>query len=256
MKRACVVGQPVEKSLSPAIFSHLSSRFQKEFEYTKVATDHFDNFISKFIQSSDSLGCNITFPLKEQAANWEHPNLVISKEVQFLQAANVFKIQDGRFYLHNTDWLGFQNSLSFQPQRVLLLGFGSTTQAVLYALGKMKVHDVTIRSRRAPELQKFKTLFPNMSIQTVASGSYDLIVNTTPAQAELDSDFLNFGTQDQALYYDVNYFDSYFLDGKLKKQDGLSMLIYQALETWEIWFGKLSSKNETHNELYKILRSK
>jgi shikimate 5-dehydrogenase len=95
-----------------------------------------------------------------------------------------------------------------------------------------------------------------MSIQTVLSGSYDLIVNTTPSQAKLDPDFLNFGIQDQALYYDVNYFDSHFLDGKLRKQDGLSMLIYQALETWEIWFGKLSNKNEIHHELYKILRPK
>ncbi len=269
MKKAFVIGSPIEHSLSPDIFSFLAETLKQNLIYEKKYLEPKDFLdFKKVMQSQGALGCNVTYPLKEIVVQ-DAQNM--SESVQFLQAANVIHFEEsrsktGESYYYNTDWSAFSKSLPRQFNSAALFGFGSTTRSVLYGLCQNKTPNVFIKVRSAKSetldwLEKFRERFSDTRISLVpTTPDVEMVVNTLPRQAIPADDFFDFKDQKNLLVYDINYGDPAFLNRyhQVQKKDGLSMLIYQALETWGLWFEPLENehKNNLHQNLYNKLSEK
>ncbi len=248
MKKACVVGNPIEHSLSPTIFRYLSKKLDVPIQYEKKCVQDVRAFKKDYFKS-DVIGCNVTYPFKEEILLGEE---LLSRDVRFLQASNMIFHKEGKLHFYNTDWMGFKESLGEAPEKALIIGFGSTARSVLYALCQMGTPqvDIAMRTPKFLELAKsFQRDFPRtqIMIRAMPQGilSEDIIINTAPLNARIDLR----GVSKDSLVYDVNYAGDGFLKDHPKRRDGLSMLIYQALITWEIWFHTVLDKKDLHKEL-------
>jgi shikimate dehydrogenase len=248
MIKACVIGNPIEHSLSPAIFRYLAKKMDVNIQYEKKLVHDLEAFKKEYFYK-DVIGCNVTYPFKEDVIKNEE---LLSRDVRFLQASNMIFNKDNKLHFYNTDWMGFKESLKNIPEKALIIGFGGTARSVLYALCQMGTSQVEI-AVRTPKyldvLKNFQIEFPRTKIimrempqETVFD---ELVVNTAPLNVHIEIAEIS----RNSLVYDVNYAGEGFHKNHVNRQDGLSMLIYQALITWEIWFHTVLDKNKLHKEL-------
>ena len=68
MKRACVIGWPIEHSRSPAIHGYWLDRYKIDGSYTKraVPPEEIETFLGA-LAAEGLAGCNVTIPHKEAA---------------------------------------------------------------------------------------------------------------------------------------------------------------------------------------------
>ena len=158
----------------------------------------------------------------------------------------------------------------------LLFGAGGSAKAVAWVLGQKKTKQVFIynpRSNRAEDLiRQFKPLFPETEFRSLSSldeiqeERISLVVNSTPVgmSAQVDDSFFlglkRLRFEPDALAFDLIYNpeDTLFLKSarelNLDTVGGLSMLIEQALATFEIWIGPLANSRSSASELGSYLR--
>ena len=66
-----VVGNPVEKSLSPTIFKYWFKKYKLKHSYKKIKIrkTNFEDDFAKLLTNPSFGGANITIPFKERASN-------------------------------------------------------------------------------------------------------------------------------------------------------------------------------------------
>jgi shikimate dehydrogenase len=232
-----VLGHPVKHSLSPKIFSILKKEFSLNFDYQIL-----DILPEQLAQQKDLLlqydGFNITAPYKEKILEFANE---LSGDAEQLKACNVFHRQGNGFKAFNTDVFGFQKSFEdFQlslNSNILVLGNGGAARAVGLGLAQMGFQNVKFRTRSSWEPINF---LPQAVIQASSLGM-------NGNWSEKDLTFFNFSDaalQRLEIAYDLIYHpkETIFLEkiknrvDAVKTKNGLDMLIYQALKTFEIWF--------------------
>ena len=200
-----------------------------------------------------------------------------SEEVLMIGAANVLTLENGLFSAGNTDTLGIKQTFNEQGftvkgARVRVLGAGGVARALCYVLGNLRAHEVEILNRshtRAESVAKvFAARFPltrffsnrlEMGLKPVAPTQ--LYVNCASDLSDgLLSEFSFRGAVAGALAFDLRYKSGTenFLDraaeAGLKTVNGLDMLIWQAIATFEIWFGPVPSCIQEKQGLKKKIK--
>jgi shikimate dehydrogenase len=130
-----LIGNPVEHSRSPQIFSRFfSSEGYLHGQYSLFPLDHI-NAVTSLIHSHPYLiGFNVTIPFKSDII----PLLThISPQAKAIGAVNTVKIEridnQTQLYGHNTDYFGFEGSLNLLPQKpkqAIIIGTGGSSKAV------------------------------------------------------------------------------------------------------------------------------
>ena len=135
MKRACVIGWPVEHSRSPLIHGYWLKTYGIDGAYTKeaVAPDAVGDFL-KSLQMRGFVGCNVTVPHKEAAFAAADEKEASARAVS---AANTLWLDDGKVHAANTDTYGFMTHLDvsapgwkIHDRPVAVLGAGGAARAV------------------------------------------------------------------------------------------------------------------------------
>ncbi|OWW19536.1 shikimate dehydrogenase [Noviherbaspirillum denitrificans] len=135
-------------------------------------------------------GCNVTVPHKLSVM----PLLdVVSEDAQVIQAVNTVVFKDGKAIGHNTDWIGFAESLKLQCpgvplSEVALFGAGGAGAAVAYAMVKMgtkRLYIVDEQSARAADLAARLNALGMGECVPVTDGAavmtnVDGVINATP----------------------------------------------------------------------------
>lgn len=276
MKKACVIGKPVSHSLSPNIFEFLAKSLGQELEYEKfvVEPDQLADFVKGCKVNADVVGFNVTVPHKN--------NIVlhldaISVEVRPIGASNVVAIQDQMAKGFNTDCFGVEQTLtqhqvSVKGKNVVVFGAGGAARAVLYALGRYGAQNIFVVNRTEKKAQDLVSQMGKVlgnakcavSLQPV-DAPISLFINTTTlgmkgVSGKIPEFFEGWTADPQASAFDVIYNPEKtpFLEQaeklNMKTIGGLDMLIYQALATWEIWFGPNDRLNRLVPELRAYLR--
>lgn len=241
-----IVGYPVKHSLSP-IFQNAS------FEYFCVDGVYVpfevkpENFREAFfgLKALGVKGVNITVPFKERAFELcdfsdEHSAVI--------GAVNTVKFTE-KIEGYNTDWIGFLKALkdtegSIKGKKVLVLGAGGTSKAILYALSREGCYIFLWNRTREKALELTKK-FPAELVAKPedALDSVDIIVNTTSVGLSEDEPplFDYDKIKERHTVFDVIYKNTYLLrkasEKGAKVQNGLGMLIYQGVESFKIWTG-------------------
>lgn len=182
-------------------------------------------------------GFNVTIPYKEDIL----PHLDgLSDEARAIGAVNTVAVRDGKLIGHNTDWIGFRDSLLplLQPhhRKALILGTGGASKAIVYALTSLGIASEFVSRDKALTYDRVNV--------TVMAGS-QLVINCTPLGTYPDVDAFPLLPYEcfsvGHIAYDLVYNPSQtqFLMraaqyGAVTK-NGLDMLKRQAEAAWNIW---------------------
>ncbi|TET25327.1 MAG: shikimate dehydrogenase [Candidatus Aminicenantes bacterium] len=267
-----ILGGKLRSSLSPLMFDHYFGRLNLDISYKlyPVASDMLSFFLSK-TRTSDIIGLNVTIPFKEKII----PLLdYLDPEAKIIGAVNVIHNSKGRLKGYNTDYTGFLKTLDkydfLKTGNAVILGAGGAARGIIYGLSSMKFKNITFFSRNDEKINKILSNFHFISslngeqwkIEKIKEKmkNADIVVNATPVgmfplenKSPVEVDF---ALKKKAIVYDLIYNPKVTKFLKLAKnkgavvENGLWMLIYQALESLKLWIG------EDLNEEFFIKSSK
>jgi shikimate dehydrogenase len=254
-QRVGVIGDPVAHSLSPifqqAAFDELGIAAVYERWHTPLADlpARIDS-----LRSPNAIGANVTVPHKIAVMQLVDEISDLGKRIG---AINTIVNRNGHLMGDNTDVYGFQRALmdarsAVDRDRVLVLGAGGASRAILAAVADLGVAALTICNRtmsRAEEIISDLGLNGARAIPwtdwdlMAAIRDHSVIVNATSVgwndgQQVLDPSLL--AVMDPAgLIADLTYRDTKLLtdaaNAGIATMDGLPMLVYQGARSFELW---------------------
>lgn len=256
MIKACVIGWPISHSRSPLIHGYWLNQYGIDGSYTRQPVEPHD--LSAFIAglgASGYAGCNVTIPHKEKVFGLVER---ADETTERLGAVNTVFQRDGKTMGTNTDGEGFINSLAQSAptlalgnSRVLMLGAGGASLAVVNALLERGVSEVAVANRTRERADQLRQRFGSHVLPIDWEGAPDhagecsLLVNTTSlgmtGHDELDFDLSRLPSD--AVVTDIVYTP---LRTKLLHEaalrgntivEGLGMLLHQAVRGFSLWFG-------------------
>jgi len=256
-----IFGYPVKHSKSPQFQTSAFSYLDIPAVYLpfEVKPEDLQKAVEA-IKVFNIRGVNITVPHKEEIIKYLNET---SEEVRYIKACNTVKNIDGYLIGYNTDAYGFITGLkelisNLKGKKVLVLGAGGASRAVIYSLIKEGVNKIYQANRTLERVYKiiedFKSLtkfineiiipVPYEKIECCILQSVDIIINTTSVGLNEDDDFLfDYSKINQRhIVVDIIYKKTPLLkvaeEKGCKYQDGLPMLLYQGVKAFEIWTGK------------------
>ena len=231
-----LIGKTLSHSFSEGYFNEkfhkedINDAEYKNFELNNIS--EFTDLISKIKHS----GLNVTTPYKESVIAFLDE---LTPHAKAIGAVNTIQFKDNKLIGHNTDTIGFSQSiypLLNERKKALVLGNGGASKAIQYALKILNI-EYKIVSR--------KSSFDYSGISSKSIGYYDIIINTTPLGTYPEiGDFPQIPYKElneNHLLFDVIYnpTESAFLRfGKTRNcsiKNGLEMLEIQAESSWNIW---------------------
>lgn len=273
MDRYCVIGNPIEHSLSPEIHQAFAAQTGELLAYEKVqvAPTGFADFLKDFVDSGGK-GLNITVPFKVEAFNCATR---LHELAEIANAANTLSIEGENIVGFNTDGLGFirditqRHGLHLAGKSVLILGAGGACRGIIEPLLGTNPALVTIANRTLANAQALCGLFSGrrghdslscVDLSVLAesnAGTYDLVVNSTSLGLSTDGISLPASLAKGSFCYDMSYGDKAVFArwakqrGALNSVDGLGMLVEQAAESFNIWRGVMPSTDDIYQSLRK-----
>lgn len=269
VKRACVIGWPIEQSRSPLIHGYWLETYGIAGRYDRIAVPPGE--AAAFIRSLESHGlegCNVTAPHKQavfEAADWRDPS------AEAVGAANTVWRDGTKVCVANTDTYGFMTHLGQsapgwdgKDAPVAVFGAGGAARAIVHGFLEAGVGRVRLINRTAERAESLVAHFgPRVESwvwadRVLAVADAGVIVNTTTlgmvGNAPLDLDLA-------ALDWDAIVADIVYVPLKTpllaaaearghRTVDGLGMLLHQAVPGFARWFGV---KPEVTRELRDIL---
>lgn len=271
MKRACVIGWPIEHSRSPIIHNYWLKTLGIEGSYTREPVKPDD--LKSFLQSLGDrgfAGCNVTVPHKEAA-------LAIAAErdasAAAIGAANTLWLDGGRLCASNTDAYGYMTYLQkCAPQwaqrdaPVVVLGAGGAARAIIYGFLDAGVSRVILCNRSRDRGEDLARHFGSRVdvrewwSRNAAVADAGVIVNTTTLGMKGAGDpGIDFAlARSDAVVSDIVYVPletSFLVSARahgLTTVDGLGMLLHQAVPGFEKWFG---ARPQVTDDLYNRVRA-
>ncbi len=257
MKRACVIGWPVEHSRSPAIHRYWLKLYGIDGAYEKKAVrpEELAAFLGS-LKERGYAGANVTLPHKEEALRLA---LVADEAARAIGAANTLWLDGaGRLNASNTDAYGFMTNLNQEAPHwnrgrrpVMVLGAGGAARAIVYGLIAQGASRVLLANRTRDRAEALAGAFgPAVSVvdwegRNQALAGCGLLINATSlgmtGKEPLDID-LEALPQD-AVVADIVYnpLETPLLAAARARGrqpvEGLGMLLYQAVPGFERWFG-------------------
>lgn len=258
MKKAAVIGFPVKHSWSPIIHNYWIKEHGIFGEYEKIEV-HPNDLKSLVISKKEQgfSGLNITIPHKEKVTEICDE---LSESARVLQAVNLITFKNNIIYGDNTDGGGFVESfkedfpdINLSSLRIGILGAGGAAKSIALSLSKENPKKIFVFNRNIDRAEKllekvnFHAAEPlNIDDINLKKLSIDLLINATPVgmAGMTDTNFINFknigGIEFFAdIVYNPENTESMSLarSQNIKTIGGLGMLLYQAVPSFESFFG-------------------
>jgi shikimate dehydrogenase len=258
MKRACVIGWPIEHSRSPLIHGYWLRRYGIDGAYTRKAVrpDDLAEFL-RALKEHNYVGCNVTVPHKEMAYQVAEE---AEESARVVEAANTLWLDHGRLWAANTDTYGFMTYLSETVPDwrayngpVSILGAGGAARAIVYGFLEAGVDEIRVFNRTRVRAEAIARQFgPRVKVydwsqRESASRGASVLVNTTSVgmkgRGSPDIGIGFSGFDPRSIVCDIVYvpLETDMLAAAraagLRTVDGLGMLLHQAVPGFEKWFG-------------------
>ena len=254
-KTYCIIGDPIDHSLSPAIHNAAFNTLGLNCSYIafRVQEDQLKNSLDS-LRAIKIGGFNVTMPHKVRVLDYVDSR---DKTVQLVGAANTVNNEDGKFCAYNTDVIGFikplrQRKIDFNGLEVFVLGAGGAARAVIAALSSEKgIRNINIFNRNSDRSTKLTnmakklgleaTIITNDDIQIIAS-KCNLIINTTPLGMNDEKSLIKPSSiRRDSIVYDIVYkpiVTNLVESAKTAGAEivyGYEMLLEQAIASFKIW---------------------
>jgi len=260
-KLIALIGDPVERSLSPAMHNAAFEALGLDYAYLalRVPQAALEGAIAS-ARVINMAGMNVTHPHKINILSLLDD---LDESAELVGAVNTVKNDRGRLIGYNTDGAGAVRALESEVgklagRKVLLLGAGGAARAIAFSLAE-KEAELTIANRTASRAKELATAIKRNSGADVgrtgigrgelarAMERADILINATTVgmypdvnRALVTADMMHRGLIVNDIVYEP-------LQTRLlreaKKADaravtGLGMLIHQGALSFEIWTGR------------------
>ena len=258
MKKAAVIGFPVKHSWSPIIHNYWIKEHGIFGEYKKIEV-HPSDLKSLVISKKEQgfSGLNITIPHKEKVTEICDE---LSESARILQAVNLITFKNNLIYGDNTDGGGFVESfkedfpdINLSGLRIGILGAGGAAKSIALSLSKENPKKIFVFNRNIDRAEKlvekvnFHAAEPfHIDDIDLKKLRFDLLINATPIgmAGMTDTNFINFkNIEGIEIFADIVYnpenTENIILarSQNIKTMGGLGMLLYQAIPSFESFFG-------------------
>lgn len=247
-----VIGDPIAHSKSPLIhnFWLKANGMDGDYRLAHVLPENLESFIAERKADEAWRGCNVTIPHKVAVMDYVADPGGVKDTIGAMNT--IIRQPDGELVGTNTDAAGFYAPLAevnLEGAPIVVIGAGGASRAVLFALARAGVGEVTILNRSPMKAMGLLATFGlkgNVLALDAALPPAALVVNSSSlgmkGQPPLEVDLSPL--PEDAIVYDLVYAP---LETGLLRQaaqrgltviDGMDMLIGQAAMAFELFFGK------------------
>ena len=263
-----LLGEPVNHSISPLIHNFSFQHLNLDYVYLcfQINEKTLEDAV-KGLRILDVKGFNLTMPNKNKILSYLDS---LSPAARLIGAVNTVENKNGNFIGHNTDGIGFMQSVKEQNidmknQTMTLLGIGGAATAICAQAALDGVNTIHIFSRpNSSHLPRIKTLQENLEKETTCKifihnlfDKQDLTSSVKDSSLLVNATSVGMAphTEDCIIEYNsifhkhlavadiiYNPWETTLLK-KAKAEgckafNGYSMLLYQGAEAFRIWTGK------------------
>lgn len=243
-----ILGGTLKHTISPMIHKKVFSLLNIEGAYKDFVVGQED--IGKFAEALKVLkikGVNVTIPYKEEIMKYLD---FISPEAEKIKAINTILLKDEKLYGYNTDYFGFgkiisKNNIKLKDEVVMVLGTGGGAKAIITFLLDEGVSKIYLVSRTHKKDEQYDDdRIQCVTYEEIEDIKGHVIVNTTPVgmypnidASPVDHKVINNFNVLIDIVYNPKETKFLKLGRELNKSvyGGLTMLIYQAIKSEEIW---------------------
>lgn len=263
-----LLGEPVSHSISPLMHNFSFQKLDLDYVYLcfQINEQTLEEAV-KGLRVLDVKGFNLTMPNKNKILSYLD---TLSPAARLIGAVNTVENKNGVFIGHNTDGIGFMQSVKEQNidmknQTMTLLGIGGAATAICAQAALDGVSNIHIFSRpnssHLPRIKSLKenleketsckifihNLFDKQELKTSVKDSCLLVNATSVGMSPHTEDCI---IEDNSIFHkhlavaDIIYnpWETILL-AKAKAEgckgfNGYSMLLYQGAEAFRIWTGK------------------
>lgn len=265
-RRYGIIGHPLGHTLSPLVHNWGFRRFGIEARYEAWPTlpEELPAFMAR-VRETPILGLSVTIPHKTAVMDFVDAVTDLGREVG---AVNTLFWRDGSLQADNTDVQGFCRPLvgrGIAPEAALVLGCGGAARAVAAGLRRLGVPRIGVAGRSS---EKTGDLAREFGLEPVAwedraDFPAALVVNATPlgmsGRQEGVSPYPAGAWKPGRLAYDLVYnpHETRFLADAARAGagavPGLEMFLYQAVEQFCLWTGRVLPDDELRPLLSQAL---
>jgi len=257
-KLCCIIGDPVEHTLSPAMQNAAFNELKLDFVYLafRVKTNELEKAMSG-VRSLGIHGLNVTMPHKKAVIKYLDR---IDSTAKSIGAINTILNDNGKLEGFNTDGVGAskalkENSVNLQGKKLVLLGAGGAANSIAFQAAQ-EVEELVILNRTVEKAKKLakilrgkfdKRIFGNsLSPNCIEEelGNADILINAT--SIGMHPHMNQSPVRHELLRPDLCVMDIIYnpLETKLTKEaratgakviSGVDMLVYQGAASFEIW---------------------
>jgi shikimate dehydrogenase len=279
---AWVIGQPIKHSLSPAMhnagFGALG--IDARYEAREVAPSEVGTVVAEMRQPH-LLGANVTAPHKQAVmAFLDH----LDEEASRLGVVNTIVNREGILHGTNTDAVGLATwmqraGVPVEEQDTVVFGAGGAGRATVVALTRLGARSILVLNRtlvRAEEL--IADLRPHVGGTQLTAGTLDRALQPLAADEQPPTVLVNatslshhgetlpvhptWYAHPTCLAVDLAYnppLTPFMLEARAaggRAEDGLGMLVYQAVAAFEAWTGQLPDAIEFERAALEALATR
>lgn len=237
-----IIGYPLEKTLSIKMHKAAFKKLKIDGIYLRLPVKEENLKVATLgLRSLGFKGVNVTIPYKNKILKYLDDT---SDEVRRIGAVNTIIIKNEKLIGYNTDIYGFKESLkeyniSISNKKIMLIGAGGVGHACAYVINSLKPKRFFVVNRT---YEKAIDLYEKYNVDIVVIDKIervipeiDIIINAT--SVDLQQIILP-NIKEGSIYYDMNY-KFKFIKGKgVKMINGLLMLVYQGVKSFELWTNK------------------
>ena len=262
MKKFCVIGNPIDHSLSPKLHNFWFKKNKIEAIYEKKLLEEKE--IPKLIESirkTEINGVNVTVPFKNSVIPFLDS---LSSEAKKTNSVNTICTEKDKLIGHNTDIAGFELALRYinfdvRKKKALIIGAGGVSPSIILALKNMGCENIYLTNRTFEKAEILKETFNDITIKKWGDiPEFDIVINATSVglnKDNFDLELNQFGNN--KFFYDVIYNPSetrFLKEAKLngnKTENGKMMFVYQAHQSFALWNKVLPKIDEETIEILK-----
>lgn len=275
-KTFCIIGNPIEHSLSPLMHNAAFSHMQLNYSYIafRVPAEELEDSVQA-MRRIGIAGFNVTIPHKVEITRLLDK---LSDEAALANSVNTVKNEKGMLVGYNTDIDGIMEPLernisNFEGLGVLILGAGGSCRAALVGLARKKnsISTISIFNRNQDRLNQVIQLGRKLGLNCIpfniedssnlskVSKNSNLILNTTSIglhgeKSPIRSEFISKNTT----VFDIVYkpittdliYNAQIAGAKIIF--GYEMLLSQGYKAFELWTGLKAPKEIMKKALFGI----
>jgi shikimate dehydrogenase len=249
VRRAAVLGSPIEHSLSPAL--HRAAYAALGLDWTYDAIEVGEAGLPAFVAAMDDswAGLSLTMPLKEAVIGLlAH----VDSEARLLRSVNTVLPDVGGWRGTNTDVFGIvralvERGLDHEPRSATVLGAGATARSAIAALARLGVQGIVVCARRPQAAAEVVDLAAVLGVPAKAAVlepspallQADVVISTLPGHAA--EPWIGYATSAPGVLLDASYHPwptplaSSWGSGRVAS--GRDMLLWQAVEQVRLMTG-------------------